>query len=221
MKELPCNPDDPAFLLSRSLDEALSAADLEKLDRALAASASLREEAERLRALDGIVKRWGARPPQLDWHHHAELTAEMLAPDTEADKLDRLDRLLGDWAGVAPTIDEKAFAEAVMTRVRGQRKRAWQSMIFRIGVPLAAAAAIMLALTARMWVEPRAEPAMTIELGPLAMADSGPAQHGPVVVFGGKDEPPTAPRAGASSSGVSFMAIGVSRVNVGTAMVPP
>jgi anti-sigma factor RsiW len=152
------NPDDPLFALSRSLDEKLPEGERRRMDEALAASEALRAEAESLRATDRLVKRWASAAPELDWGRHAALI-EAQAPDDDSEELNRLDRLLERWGRTVPPLDEGSFTAAVMARVRSERRRAARSsLLYRIGAPLAAAAAVAIAITGSLWLMPSGEP---------------------------------------------------------------
>ncbi|MGD2108753.1 MAG: hypothetical protein PVI86_05115 [Phycisphaerae bacterium] len=228
MSETPYNPDDPAFLLSRSLDEELSAAERARLDQAMGSSASLRGQADRLRRLDGWLKRWGEYPVELDWKHHAALTRSRVESDADAEQLEEVDGLLERWANRDVSIDEASFTAAVMAGVHKERRtRSWHGVVFRLGVPLAAAAAVVLAVTGTLRFGRGQETRTTILIGPALAAvtpsDSEVGGGGAVIVLGEDPDsrevarPSSRPR----SSGVSFLAIGSSRVRVGAAVVPP
>lgn len=228
MSEAPYNPNDLAFLLSRSLDEELPESERQKLREALAASEALRAEAEQLRALDRLVKRWGQRTVELDWEHHAALAKAQAAADGDAEKLGRLDTLLDRWAGQPVGFDEERFTAAVMAKVRSERKRrTWQAVIFRLGTPLAAAAAVVFAVTATLWWKPATEPTYTIEIGPppamAAQASSAGDVPEAVVVFGQMpaDKAANVVSSGRRSSAISFIAIAAARVIVGAGEIPP
>lgn len=228
MSETPYNPDDPAFLLSRSLDEKLSEEEQEALDRALASSETLRAEAARLRSLDRLVKRWGNRPIELDWEHYSALTEAQLVHDGDADKLRQVDLMLDKWASQTVSIDAEAFTTAVMAGVRAERKaKSWHRVVFRLGVPLAAAAAVVFAVTGTLWLKPDSGSECRIEIGYAqhmgAPSDGSADLPEPVVVFGqvaGSQKVASASSA-RTSSGVSFIAIGASRIRVGAADLPP
>ena len=190
MSEVPYNPDDPIFLLSRSLDEELSGAEREKLDRALASSGALRAEADRLRRLNELIQRWGERPVQVDWVNHAAHTKARLIDDGQAEKLEKVDQLLGRWASQTVSIDEEAFTAAVMASVRAERKTpSWHSVVFRLGVPLAAAAAVVFAVVGTSWFTPESSAKPTIVLG-HSFADNVDLP-GPVIEFGQGDDSET------------------------------
>ncbi len=228
MSDVPYNPDDPTFLLSRSLDEELTKTEQQKLDHALASSEAFRTEADRLRHLNQLINRWGAKPVALDWEHHAALTEAQLIGTGDADKLVKVDQLLGQWASQTVSIDEEAFTTAVLARVRAEQKtKPWHQVIFRLGVPLAAAAAVAFAVTAILWHRPDSRSALTIEIGPplvmVTPSDHSADRREPVVTFGQEEDPQevTAVSSARTSSGVSFIAIGATRISIGAASVPP
>lgn len=152
------NPDDPLFALSRSLDEELPEDMRQKMEEALAASEALRSEAESLRATDRLVKRWASPPAELDWGRHAALI-EAQATGDDGEEANKLDRLLERWGRTVPSHDEGSFTAAVMAKVRSERRRAVRSsLLFRLGAPLAAAAAVAIAITGSLWLMPSGEP---------------------------------------------------------------
>lgn len=152
MSETPYNPDDLAFLISRSLDQDLGSDERQRLDQALGESEALRAWADELRAVDRLVKRWGAGPVELDWGPYtATVQARVAALDEEED-LHRIDDWLRRWGDQRVEIDGPGFTDSVMTRIGATRRRSpVHTLIFRLGAPLAAAAAVALTLTAAFW----------------------------------------------------------------------
>lgn len=150
MTERGYNPDDPSFLASRRLDEELPADEQARLDAAMLESADLREQERHFRAVDELVKRWGAVAPEVDSEPFIKSVVEAATSQDESDELSRVDGLLADWAGGDLDIDSDAFVRGVMTRVAPQRRRLGPQWIIRLGVPLAAAAAVMFAVTATL-----------------------------------------------------------------------
>ena len=152
MSEQPYQPDDPAFLASRALDGDLSAKERQRLEEALAASKDLRAEAEQLRNIDRLVKRWGRDSAELDWVTYARLIHARV--EAEDGDLDTVDRLIEHWGREPVEFDERAFTGAVMAAVRSQQHRTpMRSVIFRIGAPLAAAAAVAIAVSGWFWAK--------------------------------------------------------------------
>ncbi len=182
MSEKPYNPNDPAFLLSRSLDERLSETDRKQLDEAVASSESQRAESDGLAAVDGLVRRFGQEPVELDWaQHEALILAELRG---EAEGLGAVDALLTRWKRCEVNLDETEFADSVVAAIRdrntgvgGQdapaRRRRW---IFRLAVPLAAAAAIALTVSTALWRAPPDERVSIVSIRPGHRA--GPAGSG-------------------------------------------
>lgn len=166
------NPKDLLFLVSRSLDGDLSYAEQAELDLALAASVQLRDEADKLRVVAGWVKDRAVRVVQIDWDSQAKL---VLAEIAESEPDDSVEAALKRMAAREPQYDPSALITAVMEQIAPARRRthfAWRTMA-RIGVPLAAAAAIVWAVTATMYspVKPlsgisMAIPKVVVEIGP-------------------------------------------------------
>ena len=152
MSEAPYNPDDPAFLASRALDEDLTAEERRKLEELLATSKSLRDELEGLRAIDRLVQRWGTPPVECDWDAHAALAAARAAGEDDEQDLRKVDNLLERWRRTPAEVDAEEFTASVMARVAP--RTAWsrrRRLIIRLGVPLAAAAALAIAATGLFW----------------------------------------------------------------------
>ncbi len=146
MSEQSYNLDDPAFLISRSFDEPLSEEERRRLEKLLAESESLRSEADQLRAVDRLIMRWGGRPVELDWEPHAALVEASLDDVGDEPGLRKVDDLLERWGRQGEEVDPQRFAKAVMARIEASRPRSTgRSLIFRIGAPVAAAAAVALA----------------------------------------------------------------------------
>ena len=125
MSEKPYNPDDLAFLISRSLDEDLTEDEQRRLDRVLEESETLRLEADRLCAVDRLVKRWGARPVELDWEPFAAPGRARAVAGDDDDDLHKIDDWLRRWGDRRVAIDEERFAEAVMTRIGASARRSF------------------------------------------------------------------------------------------------
>lgn len=174
------NPNDPLFLVSRGLDRDLSDGERGRLNDALNASPTLREEAKRLEAVDRLVKQWGREGVEIDWRHHADLV--VASPQTDADDatLRKIDELIAAWGRRQPVLDEKAFADAVLSRITPNRRKTLpMQWVLRIGAPLAAAAAIALAVTASLWFTPAPVPVVLVSIGrtgdqPAMVRSGGP-----------------------------------------------
>jgi hypothetical protein len=174
------NPNDPAFLLSRSLDEELTAEEQERLDAALAESASLRAEAEQLGAVKRLIRRWGSEPPSLDSETHAALIIAQAATGDDADMLEKIDRLIDRWGSAEPEFDADRFTAAVMGLVsRGSGSKKRQAWVFRLGTPLAAAAAIAIVVISSVWWAAQREVVCRIEVGRrVAMGGASASANG-------------------------------------------
>ncbi len=151
MSDRPTQPDDLTFLLSRSLDEDLSADQRQRLDETLADSASLRAEAVGLSAVDRLVKRWGEQKVEFDWQTQEAL---ILAAAQDGESLADVDDLVARWGETEVPHDEAAFVDGVLGRIAAEQPAQQPAKTlpwYRIGVPLAAAAAIVFAVTAQQW----------------------------------------------------------------------
>jgi len=171
------NPDDPLFLFSRSLDEApqdqeRSAAS--RLHEVLDMSPSPRAEAEELRALYRLIARWARQPVELDWDNHAALIQARIEHGTDADRLEQIDRLIERWGRETAPLHGDVFTEDVMARLAPKRGRiTWPGRVLRLGVPLAAAAAVALVVFGMMWFTPAPEPFVRVVYEPWSSGSAG------------------------------------------------
>jgi|CXWL01.1.fsa_nt_gi hypothetical protein len=158
--------NDPLFLVSRGMDGDLSASEQIRLEELLAASAELRIEADKLRSVAQLVESRRTVHAQVDWKLHEKLVLAEIAEDES--ELAGVDDLLLEWGGRAPEYDERALADGVMARIAParERKRSIWRVVGRLGAPLAAAAAIALAVTGT-WYAPVAMPVTVVVIGPV------------------------------------------------------
>lgn len=150
--------DDLLFLVSRELDGDLSAAERDELEQALSESEALRVAAEQMGCVDRLVRRWGQNQPDVDAEAmSAQSVGRILADAPEADDIDRL---LGRWGSSKVETDESRFTAAVMRQIqRTAPRKAVRTWVLRLGIPLAAAAAVGFAMIGQLW--PLAAPAPT------------------------------------------------------------
>lgn len=229
MNDESTNPKDPSFLLSRRLDGDLTDKERRQLDEALKSSESLRAEEASIKKLNALLRRWSSAPVELDWEAHAALiNGRCEAADTSQDESD-LDGILERWGRDGIDFDEKNFATDVMRRVGDGRDVGTPSRnpwVFRIGVPLAAAAALAFALLGGPWMSGKPNPQIAENL-PTKIAPVGvipfdapvcivqfarAAPSGPVDVL---------PRGADRTSGISFTAIGIVTGGFGTITSDP
>ena len=151
MSHRPEQPDDLSFLLSYSLDEGLPADERRRLDEALATSESLRAESDDLCAVDRLVKRWGEQTVDVDWR---TMEALIIATAREDESLADVDDLVARWGETVVAYNDVAFVDGVLSRVAAEASAnppARLLLWYRIGMPLAAAAAIVFAVTTQRW----------------------------------------------------------------------
>lgn len=236
MREPQYNPDDPLFLLSRSLDEDLPEPERSAeggLDKALAASASLRAEAEELRALDRLIMRWAGQPAELDWEHHAALIIAQAEGNEDADGLEKVDRLLEHWGRRSVSLHAEAFTADVMAKVAPKRGRIiWSSPLFRLVRlrALAAAAAVVLAVTGVLWFTQSPEPFVYVAYEPQAATRAGSSRTEGVprgagrtsrVVVSFARTPVYEEAPSWAESGISFGSLGSTVEHTWTGEIPP
>lgn len=161
--------NDPLFLVSRELDGDLTGDEQVRLRKLLAGSESLRAEAEKLRSVSKLVKRLAQTRADVDWTTHEQLV--MAHVGAEQSELGGVDDLLNAMAQRSPVYDEHAFVDRVMGRiVPATKQKAWSwRSVARIGAPLAAAAVVVLAVTAT-WFGPTPNgslmPVTIVHIGP-------------------------------------------------------
>ena len=204
------NPTDPEFVVSREIDGDLSEDERRRLDEALAGSASLRAQRDKLRALDALVSKWAKRHADLDWETHGRLVGADLTGETDDGKLKEVDRLLDGWSRRTESVDSDAFATAVMARIAPQRKRPMlRRMIFRLGVPVAAAALLAVGVTARFWFAASLEPVTRVTIRqPVYMQTATDSGAAPIVVVSFARTATGASGAAQGSPGISYMTLG-------------
>jgi len=164
------NADDILFQVSRRMDGDLSESERCALERALAESPSLLAEAEKFQALDDMLKTSARSTVEIDWTHHAKWIQANVESIREAHDLSGVDRLLSQWTRPVPMADADAFASGVLQRIRGEKRLSIGRYLWRIGAPLAAAAALFFALTTTHWPGGAKEPTLFVAIGPQIAA---------------------------------------------------
>ena len=143
------NPNDPAFLVSRDIDGDLSPSERARLKACLAGSEALPNEERALRAVAGLVDRWGKRVVDVDLAHHVKLVHADATGASNDPALQKADELLLRWASRSVDVDTEAFTAGVLSKLRSDERRLRpRRTVFRFGVPAAAAAVVMLAASA-------------------------------------------------------------------------
>jgi hypothetical protein len=219
MTDRPHNPNDPEFLLSRSFDEELSEDERRVLDEALAGSESLRAERERQVSLDKLLRRFTARKVDVDWDAFAAGVDRANAAEHPDEAADDFDRLLARWGQDDPEVDWERFTAEVMGRIDPvQSATPWHRMVFRIGAPLAAAAAIALAVLIPMKEAPQGRSLVCYSY-PTTRAASTTATRVSVVSYGRDSAEAYAPRPNVGAFG--FATVGTVEEETTTFHTPP
>lgn len=173
MTDAPYNPNDPDFLVSRAIDGDLSPDEQRRLDERLGDTPVLRHEMEALQTIDGLIKRWGAGKIELDWTAHRELVEARVREQTATDEFEKVDKLVARWGRRVVQMDDRGFVDAVMNQLHaGDRRVPRRGVILRIGLPLAAAAAVVLAVTGMFWSRSAREARVFV------VFDDGAMRHG-------------------------------------------
>lgn len=220
MSDAPYNPSEPLFLLSRSVDERLTEDEQRRLNEALNASAALRQEAEAMRKVAGLIGRWSKEPVELDWRHHAALIASRTDADDE-DELGRMDALLQRWGARMPAYDADTLTARVMAGIQSRApRRTRSSLIFRLAAPLSAAAAIALVVTGLRWFQADVRSVAIIQYGmPVRAARTGESDANVTISF--RRTPPSADAVAVAAPGFSFISVGATDLPVPAKEIPP
>lgn len=172
-KENPYNPAEPGFWISCHLDGLLTDADQARLHRALQVSKDLQSESEAFRAVNRLVKRWGEDQVELDWHTFAATVQERIECGDIEPELTVVDHWLARWGGTVAPVDEKRFVRQVMARAVRREPFAPRSIV-RWGLPLAAAAAVVIGVMSSFWTPPVLRPASMVAIGPVYVSAQSP-----------------------------------------------
>lgn len=185
------NPNDPLFLASRAIDGDLTAEEKQILDRALKQSPELRAEVAKLQATQGLVAQWGDAQVAIDWDAFGESVAQMAMTESESAQVDKVDQLVARWASSTPEIELDGFADGVMVEL-ATRKRSPLRYVIRLGMPLAAAAAIALAVIPGFWKHSapvvKTQAVVKVDIGPLQLAGINQTKLEHSVVSFARDE---------------------------------
>lgn len=155
-------------LLSEQLDGTLDADERLVVERAREQDASAAASAERYRRLQELLAQWRPLTDDVDWPAMARFTSERVAEAADEAEYQRVDRLVEQWADSLPEVDWDRFKVRVASAVRQEavslgravladaasaehqgRSLRWTKRakwMATVGVPLAAAAVIVVAV---------------------------------------------------------------------------
>lgn len=154
---------DPLFLVSRQLDGDLTEAEVRALAAALADSPELRLEAARMTAVYGMVGRWAEPLPNFDEAEFSHRVLSIVRAEAADPQLARVDAVLRRWSQPV-AFDERAFVANVVKQLHAEKSRSRLRLVYRVGAPLAMAAAVAIAVTASFWHG--AQPVIEVAIGP-------------------------------------------------------
>lgn len=179
------NANDPLFLVSRNLDGDLNEEERARLAGMLAESPQLAAEAAGMAAVANAVARRREGVAQVDWPAHRDLIQAGIAD--EEDELQPVDRLLAAISRAKPVYDEEALIASVLGGIEpaAKRRTRW-GVLARLGAPLAAAAAIVLAVTSTFEpavVPTSIKPITIVQIGPQGESGAGGGESVSVVSF--------------------------------------
>lgn len=206
------NLNDPLGLVSQSLDGELGSLDKNRLDQALAKSESLQAEQQKMRAVDGLMRRWGSDSVELDWENFSALIQARI--ENEDEDLEKVDGILDQWAAKNALIDDHDFAQAVMARVRRSNARPfYHAWPVKWGGVLATAASIILVVLSTMESKTTTRTVVNISHGHYdsqgAEGDSVQNTQRIVVAFARE---PVSPDTESRDRGISFGSVGSSPI---------
>jgi len=177
--------NDPLFLFSRGIDEALTEEEQQRLDAAGAAREGFVREAGSLQKVDALVRRWAIDPGiSTPDEFEAGVMANLVENGRDAD-LAGVDRSIAEWGKAHPRFHGLDLVHTVVQGVAQHERARSLRWTFRIGLPLAAAACVALAFIGLTGLE-RAAPVNTVLVGPIAAvadAESFEASRSRVVLF--------------------------------------
>lgn len=207
------NPQDPAFLASRSLDEVLSDADAERLQAWLQASPQAERMFEEWRTVDAAVKQRCGDVVEVDETAFVESVLGRIAE--QHDHTDEaLDAALRTWRDDRVELDDAAYVDKVRSRLGARDNRtAYRPFLHSIRRPLAAAAVVALILTGGWWLAFSSRPVVEVSFERMAahtntsIRETAHARTDRVVIFDRTTPTPTARPP--SEPGVAFAVIGI------------
>ncbi|MHC5110995.1 MAG: hypothetical protein ACYTHJ_14080 [Planctomycetota bacterium] len=142
------DPDNLLYLYSMGLDEELNKKDQARLDDALKADESLNKDADALAAVDRWMRQVATERQEVDSSTFVNLVNATLEDD-DSESLACIDRLVSAWGSEKVEVDPIEFRDGVLARLDGVRHVRKRSLVFRLAVPLAAAAALAFAIIAQ------------------------------------------------------------------------
>lgn len=216
------NANDTLYLFSCGLDETLSDKQRRDVDKALAALPSLSQQAEALRATAVLLGRWSKQRLDCDWARQAQSISDQIGDGTTGE-FDQLDALLGRWSATRASFDADAFTAGVVARVEQASARgATSKALFRIGAPLAAAAAIALVVVGTLWFQtPLASSVHVVYYSSAARGDAA-VGAGRVECLVAYHRDPVEPHSiGGGVPGLSFISVGSSPLRDSFEEQPP
>ncbi len=213
-KEDKYNPNDPAFLASRALDESLTNEQRELLN-------DLNDEAESFRSVDDFVKSLRDEKIDIDWATFQQTIQDRITSEYDDAQLDRVDELVQGATELPDSWNEKRFTQGVLQKIESTSqvrhpKLRWMKAM----MPLAAAAAIALAVTMMPWQDSTNAPTSIVSIGPSIHLGHRLPLKNAVALVSFRHEPIAADET-ASRSRVSFVSIGSGSMAQSQASAPP
>lgn len=203
--------------LSQRADDGLTAEQLAHLERALASDAELARQARTYERLHVLLDGWRTLPGDINWRDFSARISGEIQEETAAVASEPVDDLVGaafgpipdlDWLQLKSRISAAVRAEAVTRQGVGAQRtpRSWSRTarhMVAVGAPLAAAAAIALALWLPRSSSPVAPTDPTLTKAMIVVSYETPQPVGQVkIAF--EQKPNTAPDAEAGSNGAAI-----------------
>ncbi|HKQ47310.1 MAG TPA: zf-HC2 domain-containing protein [Phycisphaerae bacterium] len=204
-------------LLSERADGELTSEQRADLERALASDADLARQAGAYQGLHALLDAWRAVPSDIDWQNLSARISREVGEEAALVAVEPIDNLVSRAHGPIPDVDWPQLQSRISAAVRadaaaghgagtGLTRRSWSRMakrIVAIGAPLAAAAAIALALWLPRTSSPVAPTGPTPTKAMIVVSYETPQPAGKVkVAF--EEKPYTGPDTEAVSNGAAI-----------------
>ena len=220
MTNAPSEREELELLASRQVDQDLSAEERSRLENGLAREPALRETLRGFQSLGTLLRRWSERRvPEVREEFCKEVLATIEASGA-SDEDEEVGALLSRWGAKTVSFDAERYTASVIERlrpvVRGRtetqtaerRPRSVpRTLVFRLRVPLAAAASIALAFTAYLTVVARSRTVCDVRIASAIEALEGPQGGTRVASVSFRRDDPAVTGKADSRGGPSFLAI--------------
>ncbi len=224
MRSEEINPNDPMFLVSRNLDGELTGAEQSRLAKLLSESPEMRREAEKYCELNEALKSFGCSMPDVDFGDFSDRVRQSLGSSEDDAQLVEVDQAIQSWASKPVVFDEERFTAGVLEQIGESRSSTSRSrsILFRIGMPFAAAAAVALVWIGGFRNEHQPRRVADVQIGGIERVAThishGNTRLASVVSF---DRTPVETDRSTRSGGISLSFVGSLRAELTSSEVAP